>query len=81
MEVTVRVPDGNKCFEDNPRYLCPFLKQDTFDYELIGYCGYLRSSWKLGGLIKRDIDFNKHPQCPINTQFSDYVENKNETNR
>ena len=64
MKITVRIPEGDKCYEDIPRYLCPFFTQNTFDYELIGHCGYLRQDWKIGGIIKHTDDFQKHPQCP-----------------
>uniref|UniRef100_A0A6M3LMI8 Uncharacterized protein n=1 Tax=viral metagenome TaxID=1070528 RepID=A0A6M3LMI8_9ZZZZ len=64
MRVTVRIPKGDKCYEDTPRYLCPFFKQVLFDGAADGDCSYLNKRWPLAGMVAHSNDYQKHPKCP-----------------
>jgi hypothetical protein len=64
MEVKVRIPEGLQCYEDSPRYLCPFFQQQSFDGVADGVCGYLQERWHLAGMVAYSNDYEKHPRCP-----------------
>lgn len=62
--IKVRIPDGDLCYEESPRYICPFWSTSQFDLSVISRCGFIGKTWTAASCVRNPRDYNKHSDCP-----------------